>query len=131
MIEPSSFDRTGVLRPQRAAVINHMARDQSQSLSIISVAFADSGFLEKNLELTKHLNPQFMRPRFLRDALKAQRCRDTGWQLYRRYRRGPAVRVETLLPHYIPPASAQNLWERRLAPLLGESWRKYRADPHG
>jgi hypothetical protein len=61
MIEPSSFDRTGVLQPQRAADTNHMACDQSQSLSIISVAFSDSGFLEKNLELTKHLNPQLKR----------------------------------------------------------------------
>ena len=69
-------------------------------------------------------------PSFLRDALKAQRCRDTGWRLYRRYRCDPAVRVETLLPHYIPPASAQNLWERKLAPLLGDAWRKYPADPH-
>jgi hypothetical protein len=35
-----------------------MNRDKSQSPSIISVAFPDSGFLQKNLELTRHLNPQ-------------------------------------------------------------------------
>jgi hypothetical protein len=35
-----------------------MNRDKSQSPSIISVAFPNSGFLQKNLELTRHLNPQ-------------------------------------------------------------------------
>ncbi|MGH9695848.1 MAG: hypothetical protein ACRD5Z_16975, partial [Bryobacteraceae bacterium] len=64
-------------------------------------------------------------PRILRDTLKAQRCRDTGWQIYRRYRDDPAISVETLLPHYVPPEDARYKWERRLAPLLRESWRKY------
>ena len=67
-------------------------------------------------------------PRVLRDTLKAQRCRDTGWQLYRRYHNDPAVSVETLLPHYVPPANARHKWERRLAPVLRDSWRKYPAD---
>jgi len=35
-----------------------MACEKSQSLSIISVAFSDSGFLEMNVELTKQLNRQ-------------------------------------------------------------------------
>ena len=50
-------------------------------------------------------------PRILRDTLKAQRCRDTGWQLYRRYRNDPAISVETLQPHYVPPADARYKWE--------------------
>jgi hypothetical protein len=64
-------------------------------------------------------------PRVLRDTLKAERCRDAGWQLYRRYHDDPAVRVETLLPHYMPPVDTRYVWERRLAPLLRQSWRKY------
>ncbi len=64
-------------------------------------------------------------PNFLRDTLKAQRCRDTGWQLYRRFGRNSAVRVETLLPHYVPPADSRYRWERRLAFLLPNSWCKY------
>lgn len=70
-------------------------------------------------------------PSVLRDTLKAQRCRDTGWQLYRRYHRDPDIGVETLLPHYVPPANARYRWERRLAPLLPASWRKYPADTRG
>lgn len=70
-------------------------------------------------------------PDFLRYALQVQRCRDTGWQLYRRYRRNPAVRVETLLPHFLPPADSRYRWERRLAFLLPNSWRKYPRDARG
>ncbi len=50
-------------------------------------------------------------PAVLRDTLKAQRCRDTGWRLYRRYYRDPTVRLEMLLPHYIPPENARYRWE--------------------
>lgn len=64
-------------------------------------------------------------PSVLRDTLKAQRCRDTGWQLYRRYHRDRTIRVGTLLPHYLPPQEARYRWEKRLAPLLPASWRKY------
>jgi hypothetical protein len=67
-------------------------------------------------------------PAFLRDTLKAQRCRDTGWRLHRRFRHDPAVRAETLLPHYAPPRDARYRWERRLDAVLPSSWRKYPAD---
>lgn len=67
-------------------------------------------------------------PAVLRDTLKAQRCRDTGWRLYRRYYRDPTVRLEMLLPHYIPPENARYRWEKTLAPVLPASWRKYPSD---
>jgi hypothetical protein len=39
--------------------------------------------------------------------------------------------VETLLPHFLPPAGTRYRWERRLVPLLPNSWRKYPVDPSG
>jgi hypothetical protein len=68
-------------------------------------------------------------PGILRDTLKVQRCRDTGWQIYRRFFQDPAARAETLLPHYVPPAGRRLTWEKRLRPLLPESWCKYPTDP--
>ncbi len=61
-------------------------------------------------------------PTALRDALKVQRIRDTGWRLHRRYRDDPGARIELLIPHYVPPESARYRWERRLSPVLPKSW---------
>lgn len=64
-------------------------------------------------------------PGWLRDTLKAGRLRDIGWHTHRRFAANPHLRVETLVPHYIPPATLRYRWERRTAAWLPESWRKY------
>jgi len=72
--------------------------------------------------INRHATPI---PKALRETLKAQRCRDTGWRIYRRYRRDPAVRTDRLLPHYVPPEDRRYRWERKLGAVMPASWRKY------
>jgi hypothetical protein len=70
-------------------------------------------------------------PRFLRDTLKSQRIRDTGWMLYRRFHGRPDVLQETLSPHFVRPRGGRARWERQLSKLLPKSWLVYPAVDDG
>jgi hypothetical protein len=62
-------------------------------------------------------------PGWLRPTLKIGRIRDTGWQVYRKYRDHPSIRHETLTPSFRPPATARVRLETRLGALLPDRLR--------
>ncbi len=70
-------------------------------------------------------------PRVLRNTLKAQRIRDTGWQVYDACRRDASIQYETLTPHYVRPAHGRARWETRLSRVLPQMWRQYPAENDG
>ncbi len=71
-------------------------------------------------------------PDWLRDTLRAHRLRDTGWQVYRRYRRQASVKIGMLTPHYVPPDTRRRRAERTFLFFLPDTWRHYprRADSY-
>ncbi len=62
-------------------------------------------------------------PDWLRPTLKIGRIRDTGWQVYRKYFKHPALRHETLIPSFRPPVTARARLERRLGSVLPDRLR--------
>ncbi len=72
--------------------------------------------------------PRSRLPEALRESLKVQRCRDTGWRLHQRYRRDTSIRTEIIPPHFAPPESGRYRLERRLSGFVPERWRMFPTD---